>query len=311
METTRLPDRLAALLGPRFADSAPAQVTVTGQRELHGWVLEDLTFTFPEGETGPAWFLRPPDEHAPVPAVIYAHAHGNRYELGRDELTHGRSSLQGGYARDLVQRGIAALCIEMPCFGTRQSPGETARAKAALWRGDTLFGQMLAEQRAGVDFLAAHPAIDANRIGAMGFSMGCTLAWWLAALDPRVQATSALCCFADLEELVRLGAHDLHGIYMTVPGLLSLARTGQISGLIAPRPLQVAIGALDPLTPPSAFGTARADLSAAYAAAGASQALSFHVEPDKGHVETPDMRAAVLDFLSGALAPAREVAKGV
>ena len=65
--------------------------------------------------------------------------------------------------------------------------------------------------------------------------MGATLAFWLAALDPRMKAVAHLCCFADLETLVASGAHDLHGLYMTVPGLLAVARTGEIAGLIAPR----------------------------------------------------------------------------
>ncbi|WP_323764810.1 alpha/beta hydrolase family protein [Marinovum sp.] len=297
MQAGALSDRLATLLGPRFSQAGAPRVTQTGRHDYHGWVLDDLSFEF-DGEPAPAWFLRPASGR--VPAVVYAHAHGNTYTLGRDELTEGRAALQGAYGPVLVAAGLAALCIEMPAFGARQSPDEAARAKAALWQGETLWGQMLAEQRAGVDFLAAHPQVDATRIGALGLSMGCTLAWWLAALDPRIRATSALCCFADMAELVRLGAHELHGDFMTVPGLLPLARTGQIAGLIAPRALQIAVGLGDPLTPPRAFEIARADVTAAYA--GASEALSFHIEPDDGHRETPAMRAAVLAFLRRALA---------
>ena len=219
--------------------------------------------------------------------------------MGRDELLEGRPALQGAYAADLVAAGIAALCIEMPCFGARAVPDESPRAKAALWRGETLFGQMLAEQHAGVDVLAAHPAIRADRIGAVGFSMGSTLAFWLAALDPRIRAASAAGSFADLETLVAQGAHDGHGIYMTVPGLLPVARTGQIAGLVAPRALQIAVGLRDAATPAAAFDVARSDLEAAYAGGGR---LEFVVEPEAGHEETPMMRAAVLRFLSKELA---------
>lgn len=298
MTASALSDRLATLLGPRFSQAVAVRVTCQESRAFHGWVLDDLCFDF-DGESAPAWFLRPASGR--VPAVIYAHAHGNNFALGRDELIEGRGSLQGAYGADLVALGIAALCIEMPGFATRQTPSESARAKAAHWQGETLWGQMLAEQRAGLDFLAEHPQIDEARLGAMGFSMGCTLAWWLAALDPRITATSALCCFADLGELVRQGAHDLHGPYLTVPGLLKAARSGEIAGLIAPRALQVAIGAQDPLTPPEAFKIARTDVTKAYA--GAEDALSFHIEPDEGHRETPAMRAAVRDFLRRRLRP--------
>ncbi|MFV0359770.1 alpha/beta hydrolase family protein [Tropicimonas sp.] len=273
----------------------------SGTRNLGGWVLEDLRFRAADGEPVPAWFLHPPDGEPPVPAGLYCHAHGNRFDFGRDELIEGRPSLAGPYAPALRDLGCAALCIEMPGFGARRQPGESARTKAHLWQGTTLFGQMLAELSAGIGFLRAQPSVDGNRIGTLGLSMGCTQAWWLAALDGRIRAASALCCMADLGELIRTGAHDLHGIYMTVPGLTAALRTGQIAGLAAPRALQICAGMRDPLTPPGAFAIARADLEDAYERAGAAERLSFHVEPAGGHAETPAMRAAVLSFLRANL----------
>ncbi|MEL7346099.1 MAG: dienelactone hydrolase family protein, partial [Pseudomonadota bacterium] len=253
------------------------------------------------GEDVPGAFLRPPKGAERVPAVIYAHAHGNAYQTGSAELFQGRPSLQAPYAPDLVAAGIAALCIDLPAFGARQVPPESARAKALLWQGGTLYGQMLAELRSGVDFLCEHPSVCAEHIGALGFSMGSTLAWWLAALDTRIRAASALCSFADLEDLVAAGAHDGHGIYMTVPRLLPLARSGQIAGLTAPRALQICVGLKDWSTPPAAFAIGRRDLEEAYRSKDALSQLHFHVEPASGHIETPHMRAAVLEFLSHAL----------
>lgn len=295
MTGAALRDRLAKALGSGFPGAGFRTATSQGTRDCHGWILEDLLFETVAGEIIPAFFLRPPDSHAPVPALVYCHAHGNRYTMGREELLEGRPSLQGSYAGDLVRLGVAALCLDMPCFGGRQVPEESERAKAALWRGETLFGQMLAEQMAGLSFLADHPAVQADRLGALGFSMGSTLAWWLAAMDGRVRAASALCSFADLETLVDLGAHDGHGIYMSVPGLLPLVRSGQIAGLAAPRALQICVGLKDWSTPEKAFSRGRRDLEAAY---GDHPGLVFHVEPNAAHEETPDMRAAVLQFLA-------------
>lgn len=288
--------RLAELLGPGFPGADFTGVTCVGARDYHGWLLEDLSFRS-GAEDIPAWFLRPPEGHAPVPAILYCHAHGNNYAIGRDELIHGRPALLRPYARDLMDLGCAVLTLDMPAFGGRQFPSETSRAKAHLWAGSTLFGQMLAELRAGISFLAGHPAIDSDRIGALGLSMGSTHAFWLAALDPRIRAASALCSFADLAALIDAGGHDGHGIYMMVPGLAAAFSTGQIAGLAAPRALQIAVGLKDWSTPPAAFERAEADLRAAYDAAGAGDRLRFHIEPDQGHAETPAMRRAVLEFL--------------
>ncbi|MGI3183897.1 dienelactone hydrolase family protein [Nioella aestuarii] len=298
MTGAALRDRLTKALGAGFPGASFRLTTSQGTRDCHGWILEDLLFETAAGESIPAFFLRPPDGHAPVPALVYCHAHGNRYTMGREELVEGRPSLQGAYAGDLVDLGVAALCLDMPCFGGRQLPSESERAKAALWRGETLFGQMLAEQMAGLSFLADHPSVQGDRLGALGFSMGSTLAWWLAAMDDRVRAASALCSFADLETLVDLGAHDGHGIYMSVPGLLPIARSGQIAGLSAPRALQICVGLRDWSTPEKAFSRGRSDLEAAY---DGQPGLAFHVEPETAHAETQYMRAAVLQFLSEQL----------
>jgi hypothetical protein len=85
---------------------------------------------------------------------------------------------------------------------------------------------------------------------------------------------------------------------MTVPGLLNIATTGEIAGLVAPRRQLVCLGALDPLTPPAAVAKGLADLRAAYTGAGAGDALSVQISPHTGHVETPELRAAILRFLS-------------
>jgi hypothetical protein len=142
--------------------------------------------------------------------------------------------------------------------------------------------------------LAADPRFGA--IGLYGLSMGATLGYWLAAVEPRIAALAQLCCLADLDSLIASGAHDLHGIYLTVPGLPALARNGVIAGLVAPRPQLVCLGAQDPLTPPDALGLALADLQAGYA--GATGALEVLVDPDAGHVETMAMRDRVLGFLA-------------
>ena len=300
-------DDLLRLLGISDRDDGLGPPHLSRVEEYEGWQLDHLVFTRMEArmqrEEIPAIFLRPPDGHAPVPAVIYAHAHGNRYDTGHTELMDGRPALYGPYGPALRRLGVAALCIDLPAFGARQMPTESARAKALLWQGKTLFGQMLSELRGGVGYLNTHPSVASDRIGAMGFSMGSTLAWWLAAIDPRLRATSAMCSFADLERLVQTGPHDGHGIYMTVPGLLPFARSGQIAGLTAPRALQIAVGLKDWSTPADAFARGRADLESAYQAAGASARLHFHVEPETGHKETAAMRHAVLAFLEQELLP--------
>lgn len=246
----------------------------------------------------PAILLTPETSGQRGPAILYCHAHGNRYDIGMDELCAGRPALTKPYADDLLKLGFTVLCMEMPCFGSRAQPEEDAAAKAALWHGRTLFGQMLTELLAGIDYLASLPEVDAKRIATLGISMGGTHAWWLGALDERIKAVVHMCCFADMAGLIEIGAHQGHGNYMTVPGLLNLCSTGELAGLMAPRAQLVCVGMQDWSTPSYCFDVARNDLERAYARQSAENKLAFHIEQDHGHEETPLMRERVLDFLS-------------
>lgn len=290
---------LEELLGSRLSEAVFAAPRLIDRQTHKGWHLDTLHFERADAETIPALFLHPNDPETTVPAVLYCHAHGNRFDFGMAELIEGRPSLQDAYGPALQALGIASLCLEMPAFGARQDPPESARAKKHLWNGTTLFGQMLDELAAGLSFLADHTDINETRIGVLGFSMGSTHAWWLAALDERVKASVALCSFADLACLTQTPAHDDHGIYMTVPALLKNFSTGQIAGLAGPRALMIGVGLQDWSTPEPCFEKARIELQTAYR--NTPEALHFHVEPDMGHVETPAMRQASLDFLEAHL----------
>ena len=290
-------DHVKRLLGSWKEAREPPVATLIDQTEPGGYVVETLRLSVGPEDPIPACLIRPPQIQAPCPAILYCHAHGGRYEIGKGELREGRPALaEPPYGQVLATLGIAVLCLDMPTFGERSDQPESALAKACLWRGGTLFGCMLTELASGIDYLQRRCDIDAARIAALGMSMGGTLAWWLATLDERIMAVADLCCFADMDELIRTGAHDLHGHYMTVPGLLKHYETGRIAGLVAPRPRLICVGLQDPLTPRSAFEKAHGHTLAAYCAVGAADRLQTVIEPDGGHQETPRMRSAVVRF---------------
>lgn len=262
-----------------------------------GVAVETLVLDLGEGRRARAFLTRPEAREGLLPAVLYCHAHGARYGIGAAELIDGRPSLLGPFGPLLARRGFVTLCLDMPTFGDRASKREDALSKALAWQGRTLMGEMLADLLAGFDHLATRDDVDPARIAAFGLSMGATHAYFLAAIEPRIARVAHLCCFADLATLIRTGAHDLHGHYMTIPGLLSHTSFGRIAGMVAPRPQLICTGDRDPLTPPDAVAAAFAECLAAYRAVGAERVLSRLAEPGTGHVETPAMREAVLAFL--------------
>lgn len=282
----------------RFEIGQHPLVFISQVEELHnGLSVSEMVFQTLSGERVRGVLCRPAGD-GPWPVVLNIHAHGNRYDIGCAELMDGRPALQGPMGPALAGLGIASLCLDMPCFGGRAGVAESAAAKAALWMGKSLAGQMLGESSSALDWLAAQSWVRADRIGVFGISMGATLGQWLAAVDGRVRAVAHECCYADYAALIAAGAHDLHGIYLTIAGLVASAPNGVICGLTAPRAQFIGVGDMDPLTPPAAVDVAWAQTQAAYAAGGT---LVLHREMASGHVETAAMRAAVLEFLAREL----------
>ena len=144
--------------------------------------------------------------------------------------------------------------------------------------------------------IASRPDVDATRIGATGLSMGSTLSWWTAALDPRIAAVADLCCLTDFHALLDRRGLDGHGLYYFVPGLLKHFTTARIQALICPRPHWSLAGMFDPLTPPEGLDRIDRQMKQLYGRAGVPGAwrLSrYHC----GHLETAAMRSEVLAFL--------------
>lgn len=291
-------ERLRTLLGVRNLALLPRAIRV---EERNGFRVEHIVFATGADEPVRGILTRPAILEAPAPALVYAHAHGGRYDIGASELIDGRPELLGPLGPVFAHAGIVTLAIDMPTFGERSGVTESAAAKAELWAGRSLFGKMLSEQGAALGYLASRSDVDKRHIGMFGMSMGATLAYWLAAVEPRLSAIAHLCCLADFATLVETGAHDLHGHYLTVPGLLAQTSTGAIAGLVAPRPQLVCLGDRDALTPPLAVDRALAEARHAYADAGTPSRLRVFRQPGVGHVETPEMREEVLDFLTRTL----------
>jgi Dienelactone hydrolase family len=293
-------DDLAALLS--FREPGIELISAeTGQRD--GYVLERLALDIMGVGTVRAFLTRPAGATGRCPAILYGHSHGGRHEIGASELMDGRSYLLSPFGPLLARAGYVTLCMDMPTFGDRDDVEESAAAKAHIWYGTSLIGQMVSEQSAALTYLSSRDDVDPRRIGAFGISLGSTLAYWHAAIDLRIAAIAHLCCYADYATLVELGAHDNHGIYLLVPGMLRHTSTGEIAGLVAPRPQLICVGDEDELTPPLSIERALAVTRPMYEAAGAPDALEVFVQAGVDHHETPEMHEKVMAFFERELWP--------
>jgi len=289
---------LWALLGGEPRPDAPVLLDREAvDSPFPGTLLDRLTLDLNGMEPAPTFFLRPDGIERP-PLVIYAHAHGNRYDLGKSELLQGRPALRPEpYGKALADAGYAVLAIDSWLFEERRrAEGENAFTKARLLEGGTVWGMMLRDTHAVITWAIGNLDIDASRIAILGLSMGASMAWWSAALDSRIKVCVDLCCMTDFHAAIRSGGLDGHGIYYSVPGLLKSFSTAGINALTAPRPHLSLNGRHDPLTPEDGLVAVDAALRDVYAAMGAADAWRMEIH-DCGHQETAAMRVSALAFL--------------
>ncbi|MBN1400474.1 MAG: acetylxylan esterase [Anaerolineae bacterium] len=288
---------LYALLGDLPPRDRPISAESVKLEERDGYLLETLSIDLNGIEPVPAYLARPAQMSGPAPAVLYNHAHGGNYDLGKDEFVLGRPALQSPpYAKLLTDMGYCALGIDCWNFGERKGRTESELFKELLWKGQVLWGLMVYDSLRALDYLASRSEVDPQRLATIGLSMGSTMAWWLAALDERIRVCVDLCCLTDFEELIRTRGLDGHGIYYYVPGLLKHFTTSQINNLIAPRAHLAIAGNHDRLTPPAGLDKIDASAREAYAAMGAAEGWRM-LRYETGHFETAHARQAVAAWL--------------
>jgi len=284
------------LLGPRPSLPGPPKGQLLRREAADHCHIEHWSLQLNSVEPVPALLLRPLDA-PPRGLVLYCHAHGNRFAMGKDELLLGRPALSSPpYGEVLPAMGYAVLAIDHWCFGERSHSSERAMVKRLLWQGSTLWGYRVHDSLAALDWALTQPGLAEVPVTALGLSMGSTMAVWCAALDERIAGCIDLCCLAEFDALLDDGGFDLHGEYLFVPGLAREFSAAEISALIAPRPHLSCLGRDDPLTPPRGAAVIDQAMRHVYGTFNATDHWRQRVF-DGGHQETPAMRAAVLATL--------------
>ncbi len=291
---------LWSLLGD-LPEKRPPKSVLRKKEKKEGYTLEHLELDLNGIETVPALLLIPDKIAAPAPGMMYIHWHGGNYPAGKSELLRDTGVLEP-YAPVYAEKGIVALAIDSWCFGERMpypdngGLGEHDTFKEMLWKGQVLWGMMMFDELQALNYLCTRPEVDTSRIGAFGISMGCTKAWWLAALDERIKCCIDLCCLTDYEALIEAKGLRGHGIYYYVPSLLKHFQTHEINELIVPRAHLSLNGRKDHLTPPSGVERIRDHLLPLYEQYGRKRDCRIELFDCK-HEELPEMRQIILSWL--------------
>ena len=277
---------------PLDAPRPPLNPVVTGVVQQDGFRIEKLYYESLPGLYVPGNLYIPDNLDGPAPAVIYlcGHAHTQKEHY----QTH---------PRKLARLGFVCLIVETIQYG--EVWGEHWGCYDRGWfnwfsRGYTPAGVEVWNAIRGLDLLSVRPEVDAGKLGVTGISGGGAQAWFLAAVDPRIQAVAPVCGNSTQEAQIRTRTIDGHCDCM-----MHLNTRGwdfqHIGALIAPRPLFIAQADRDGLNTIESSREVYEDLKAVYSRYGADENLGFIATPG-GHSYHRDSREAIFSFFLRHLA---------
>lgn len=255
-----------------------------------------------------------------LPTVIFLHATGkDRTQMWPQMVL-------------LARRGFLAVSIDARYHGARATGGSSTYKRALIrsWRGivgkeraflmDTAYDLIRV-----VDYLLIRPDVDAARIGMTGISLGGMHTVMVAAADTRIAVAVPLlgvqsfswalehdqwharvasipwvfhAAALDMERENGVDADVVEAVWERIaPGLLDMFDAKTALPLIAPRPLLVLNGELDPRNPRAGLLEPVDDTLSAYHEYDCPSLFRVQFAPGVGHEATPAMLDDALAWL--------------
>lgn len=249
--------QLRKLLGP--CDPPSRWKSVLERRvELGDHVREERLLVADGVAPVPFYLLLPLKRSGRVPGMLAIHGHGRTgydWVAGVDRTPEAREEIaaMGDYGRMLAARGYV---VAVPCltpFGRRLGTLTVRRGDACTlvnlqlqYLGRLLIAENLRDILWTLEYLIGHEAVDPERIGCAGLSLGGRMTTMTAAVEPRIRVAVISGAMNCLQERA---LHSAVSGCQLIPGLLEYGDIPEISGLIAPRPCVWEVGSKDALLP--------------------------------------------------------------
>jgi dienelactone hydrolase len=257
-------------------ERVPLDVEVLDVDETETYRREHIVFDAERTMSVPAYLLIPHTRQEPGAAVLAMHGHG----AGKRAVC-GLDGPGEDYAHALATRGCVVLAPDLRCFGERADwmpPDKYAcdwNLVCATLAGEVPLAQNVWDMRCALDVLSRHPLVDAERLGAVGFSYGATVTLFLAALDARVRA-AVVSGYLSSWRAAHTVPWNMCGSQVFT-GILGAFEHVDIAALVAPRALLVESGAGDVIFPIDAARATVASLARLYDHLDARDHLVHHV----------------------------------
>lgn len=187
----------------------------------------------------------PRERTGPLPLVLAQHGIGSS-----PEKVFGYADPAGLYAqfgKRLAQDGYAVIAP----MQLTEGPPRGRLQRMCLMLGGTLFGLEMARLKVLLDWCCEHPAIDADRIGMWGLSLGGASTLMYTPLEPRIKVAISAAWFN--HRVKKMIVDDpRHSCFLStkedhvyIPNWLTEFSDRDLLALIAPRPFMAQSGKCD------------------------------------------------------------------
>lgn len=289
----KLRSKFKSLLGMTPKERVPLKPKTLWKQDHALGTIEKVCFTSEPGSDVLAYVCLPNEIKPPYNFVIclQGHSTGMHNSIGvqlDDETKPLKVEGDRDFAIHCMKHGYAALCIEQRAFGYREEKHQKQKstygchdaAMHALMLGRTLAGERVYDVDRGIDYLGQRGDCVMSNIGIMGNSGGGLISTFAAAtLAKRIAYAMPSCSTCTYAQSIMSIFHCADNY---IPNLLNLAESGDVIGLIAPRPLVIVAGRTDDIFPLPGVRKAFKQVKAIYKAAGAEQNLKL-VIGEGGH----------------------------
>ena len=275
-------------------EKTPLHATVTGRLDRGDYVVEMLHYQSRPGlyVIGNLYLPRsiPPGER--LPAVLYVCGHASR---GRN----GNKTAYQSHGIWFARHGYVCLMVDTLQLGEIAGIHHGTYREGRWWwlsRGYTPAGVECWNGIRGIDYLAARPDVDPQRIGVTGISGGGAATFWIAAADDRVKVAVPVSGLSDLLSYVPDHAVNEHCDCMFLYNTYQWP-WARIPSLIARRPLLFVNSDQDSLFPMDGNERVINRLERVYSLFGAGDSVDSVVSIG-GHAYRKDIRQATFRFFN-------------
>jgi pimeloyl-ACP methyl ester carboxylesterase len=290
---------------PEPTQRVPLDIQTVSEEQGDGYLRRKITFASEPGDRVPAWLLLPPGALTAkpwsYPAMLCLH---QTTKIGKDEPA-GLGGLPNlHYAHELAKRGFICIVPDYPSFGEYPYDFKTTGKHYASGSMKAIWNNLRA-----VDVLEAIPAVDPDRMGVIGHSLGGHNALFTAVFDLRLNAVVSSCGFTPFHDYMggKLAGWTsdrymprIRDIYRNDPDLVPF-EFQEIVAALAPRAFFSNSPTGDDNFDIGGVKKAFAEARQVYDLLDV-KADRLHVEiPEAGHDFPPDVREKAYKWLEGQL----------